>query len=585
MIPYAGMSASAALGVLLAVTAFNGALVGACAWLAARGYLHGHWILPSLSAGLAWQWVLIHMLPRTDKAALARAALLCLLAFAAALGVVVYPGVLECREDCARKAALAALLTGLVFWGQSLAAAPPFWDRLRCRLVAAACLLWGAYLLLYHRGFTFWILDIVFFIVALLLWLGRSQAVLLIASLGIVTFAALRGAGGQIFVVCADLALLVGLILFGGRWVEECLALPSPGMENASPSRTVRPGAARLLLAAAVFVLLAVYAARPAWLMVSPQRRRALLEERAPSFPVQDPKTLSPLAARLRGHVAALAAGIGERSAYMPQAGEKAEAYIEGRLREAGYAPEAAAYQPGRRTDFLRRQPYRNVEARLRTARDDGRGVWVVGAHYDTAPGTPGADDNASGVAVLLETARLLRESSPAREVRFAVFDAEEPPHFGTRDMGSLRYVDELVNRGVRVRGFVNLEMVGYFNPRPGSQLFPPLLQLFYPDRGDFVGLAGNLRSRGLSREFAAAWRAAAGPELMPALLPFIFSTLAISDQLNFWYAGCPALMLTDTAFFRNPDYHQGTDTAEKLDYERMARIAQALAAVLRRLP
>lgn len=577
MIPYAGMSAAPALGVFLAVTAFNGALVGACAWLAGRGLLHAHWILPSFSAGLAWQWVLLRLFPRLDPAGRVRSALLFLLAFAAALGVVVYPGVLECGEGCARKAALAFLLTGFVFWGQSLAEAPPLWDRLRCRFAAAGCLLWGAYLLLYHRGLTYWMLDIVFFIVALLLWLGRSQAVLLVASLGIVSLAALRGAGGQLFVVCADLALLILLLASGGRWVEDRLALPAP------PAR--RPGALRLALTAAVFALLAVSAARPAWLMVSPQRRQALLEERAPSFPVQDPKTLSAPAARLRGHVLALSEGIGDRSAYLPQAGEKAQAYIRKRLSEAGYEPETADYQPVRRADFLRRQPYRNVEARLRGSRDDGRGVWVVGAHYDTAPGTPGADDNASGVAVLLETARLLRESPPAREVRFAAFDAEEPPHFGTRDMGSLRYVDGLVGRGVRVRGFINLEMVGYFNPRPGSQLFPPLLQAFYPDRGDFLGLAGNLRSRGLSREFAAAWRAEAGPELLSALLPFIFSTLAVSDQLNFWYSGCPALMLTDTAFFRNPNYHQDTDTAEKLDYERMARAVQALAGTLRRIP
>ncbi|MFA6030131.1 MAG: M28 family peptidase [Elusimicrobiota bacterium] len=560
-----------------AVTAFNGAFAGLCAGLVTRDLLHRHWILPSLAAFLSYQWVFGALTPwgRREAAGPWRDAVLSLLAFTTALGLVVYPGMLSCPESCAFKSACAALLAALVFWNQSLVREDRFWDGLRARLAALGCLLWGLYLLLYGRHLTFWVLDLVFFIVALGLWLGRSRAVLLIASVGIVVLAAVRSADNELLIVLLDLALLTGLFLGGGRWVERRLARDGRPESRGSPLAVVAAGA--------LFIVLAVYAAQPAWLMVSPERRRAALEALAPSFPVQDPATLSPLAARLHAHVRALAGDIGERSAYQPDRQGRARDYIVGRLREAGYAPDVQPFAAERGTDFIRREPYDNVEARLK-GRDDGRGVWVVGAHYDSAPGTPGADDNASGVAVLLEAARLLQgRGLKAPEVRFAAFAAEEPPAFGTRDMGSLRYARALKDRGVKVRGMVNLEMVGYFNPRRGAQLFPPFMRPFYPDRGDFIGLAGNLRSVRLRRELTRAWPADAKVPLIPALLPSVFSVLAISDQLNFWYAGFPALMLSDSAFFRNPHYHQESDTPEKLDYERMAALTEALVGVLGR--
>ena len=592
------MNLPADLRSVLAVVALNGALAAVLDQLARREFLHRHWLLPSLAAGLAYQWLATLLWPRRAPAAgpgarplplwngrdrarvcspdarpAVRSAILSMMAFVTALGVVSYPGVFACREQCAAKFGAAALLVALVFGHQTRTREGIFWDASRARLAALGCGLWGCYLLLYHRHLTLWMLDIIFFILAMVLWLGRSQAVFLIASLGIVALAALRGAGGELAVVLLDLALLTGL-LFGSRWVEIRMS-GSP----ATSSRPWSPG--RMAAAAAVLVVLAVYAARPAWLMVNPEQRRARLEGLAPAFPVSDPRKLSPLAARLRAHVVELAGSIGERSAYLPGPQARAQDYIAAQFRKAGYEPSILPFESRRTTDLLRREPYRNLEARL-AGRDDGRGIWVVGAHYDTAPGTPGADDNASGIAVLLEAARLLRErGAGGREVRFAAFDAEEPPAFGTRDMGSLRYADNLKDSRVRVRGMINLEMVGYFNPAPGAQLFPPFMQLFYPERGDFLGLAGNLRSLRLGREFARAWNLEPGVPLLPATLPFVFSALAISDQLNFWYAGCPALMLTDTAFFRNPNYHQASETPEKLDYERMAAQTEALVRVL----
>jgi len=208
---------------------------------------------------------------------------------------------------------------------------------------------------------------------------------------------------------------------------------------------------------------------------------------------------------------------------------------------------------------------------------------WVLGAHYDGAPGTPGADDNASGVAVLLEAARLLKARAPGRPVRFVAFGTEEPPSFATRDMGSWRYARGLKDRGVKVHGLINLEMLGYFNPRPGSQLFPPFLNLLYPDRGEFIGLVSNLASAGLLRSVAAEWRKASALPVEATVLPSAFSVMALSDQLNFWGEGYRAVMVSDTAFFRNPNYHQSADTAEKLDYEKMAAETAALVEILSR--
>ncbi|MFA6316475.1 MAG: M28 family peptidase [Elusimicrobiota bacterium] len=566
------MISSRGLAAILAVVAFNGLCAAGMKWLVEHDLLHRHWILPSLAALLAYQWALSRLRPWPGL----RGTALSLLAFVTGLGVVIYPGILNCNEGCSFRSGCAALLAGLVFWNESLHAEGRFWNRLRCQVAAAGGLLWGLYLILYHRQYTYWMLDIVFFILALGLWLGRSRAVFLIASVGIVVLAGLRNAGNELVVVFLDLGLITALLCGGGDWIEARL---SRGAAAKTPSEA---GATlRVVVTAGLFLILAVYAAQPAWLMANPEKRRALLESLAPAFPIQDPGTLSPLASRLRAHVQALAGTIGERSVYLPAAQGKARDYIAARFRDAGYLPEFLPYTGRRPMDFLRSEPYVNIEALLK-GRVDSQGIWVVGAHYDTAPGTPGADDNASGVAVLLETARLLRERGPVkRETRFAVFDAEEPPSFATRDMGSLRYVDGLKDRGVKVRCMVNLEMLGYFNPKPGSQLFPPFLKLFFPDRGDFAALAGNLRTLGLRRAFARAWAEGSPVALESSTLPFIFSTLAISDQLNFWYAGIPALMLTDTAFFRNPHYHQASDTPEKLDYEKMAAQTEALVRIL----
>jgi hypothetical protein len=452
---------------------------------------------------------------------------------------------------------------------------------LGARLAALGGLLGGLYLWLFSLHLTYWILDLVFFVVALLLWLGRTRAELLIASVGIVVLIGIRHVGNRYAMAALDLSFVGALFLGGARWIEGKLAL-AQGIGGKS-ALSARGRLAGLAAAAAVFFVLVFQVARPALLMVRPERRRALLEALSPAFPIQDPATLSPLAARLRGHVAALAATIGERSAYQQDAQEKAKDYIVSRLRSSGYAPALLDYTSERKTDFVRTIPYRNIEALLGTHDGDAEPVWIVGAHYDSVPGTMGADDNASGVAVLLEVARLLKERGSKERFRFVAFDTEEPPSFGTRDMGSYRYASSLKSRGINIEGVLNLEMLGYFNSRPSSQLYPPFLSLFYPDQGDFIGVVGNFSSMGLLRAFERSWKASSRVPIEGTVLPSVFSSLALSDQLNFWPEGYRALMLSDTSFFRYAHYHQSTDTLEKLDYERMAAITEAVVKVLDR--
>lgn len=453
-----------------------------------------------------------------------------------------------------------------------------FWDSLRCRLAGLGSFLWGVYLLLYGFQFTTWLLDIGFLAAALVLWLGRDRVEPLLGSVGIVAAIGVRQSCGEAIVLVFDLLMLAAVFNGGAHWVRDQLRAIQDARSLAKPApRSPR----RFIPAAIVFAILMVYAARPAWHMVNPAARRRLLMGLSPSFPVQDPASLSPLAKALRRHVVALSQEIGERDAYHPQAQLKAKDYVVARLREAGLEPESFEYRTSPRTGFERKEPCHNIEAILKAGPGAPGGTWIIGAHYDSAPGTPGADDNASGVAALLELAKLLKAREPRAEVRFVAFGTEEPPAFGTRDMGSYRYARDLKRRGVEVRALINLEMLGYYNPKPASQLFPPFLSLFYPGRGEFIGLVGNASSALLLGKLGAAWRRTSPMPLEMTILPSAFSTLALSDQLNFWHEGYKAVMFSDTSYFRYPHYHQAEDTAEKLDYERMAKVTQGLADVL----
>jgi Zn-dependent M28 family amino/carboxypeptidase len=218
----------------------------------------------------------------------------------------------------------------------------------------------------------------------------------------------------------------------------------------------------------------------------------------------------------------------------------------------------------------------RNIEVNPAVARV------VVGAHYDTVPGSPGADDNASAVAALIELAGMLRgEPLP---IRFVAFANEEVPYFLGTEMGSFVSARRSRERGEKLRAMLSLEMLGYYRDAPGSQSYPPPLGLFYPDRADFVAFVGDLGARRLVRRSIALFRKHGKMPSEGVAAPSFVPGVTWSDHWSFRSHGYPAVMVTDTAFNRYPHYHLPSDTPEKLDYERLARVTLGLAEVLREL-
>ncbi len=275
------------------------------------------------------------------------------------------------------------------------------------------------------------------------------------------------------------------------------------------------------------------------------------------------------LAGRLRTHVRQLAGEIGERNVFCPQALAAASAYIEGQWREQGYAVERQAYDAaGVRC------------ANLEAARPGGTHraeILLLGAHYDSVAGCPGANDNASGVAVLLELTRMFASLDPALTVRFVAFVNEEPPFFRTSQQGSVRYADAARRRGDDIRLMISLETMGAYSDTPGSQSYPPLFALFYPDRADFVGMVSDFRSRSAMRRLAAAFRAHSEFPLQTTATFRFVPGVSWSDHRSFWRNGYRAVMITDTAFYRYRHYHAASDTPDKLAYPELARVTLGL--------
>lgn len=277
---------------------------------------------------------------------------------------------------------------------------------------------------------------------------------------------------------------------------------------------------------------------------------------------------------RLARDVQELAGTIGERNTRRPQALEQAAAYVEEQLRAAGYAPSRQTYSADG-------QECSNIEAGIA-----GRaaGTVVIGAHYDSAIGSPGANDNASGVAVALELARRLRGESPEHAIRFVLFVNEEPPFFRTSKMGSRVWAEEAHRRGEAVIGMLSLETMGFYSDAPGSQKYPFPMGAFYPEEGRFLGFIGNVDSGGLVRDVVGRFREAATLPSEGAALPEHTIGVDWSDHASFWPYGWPALMVTDTAPFRYPHYHTRQDRPEQVDAGALARATTGLAHVVRGL-
>lgn len=279
---------------------------------------------------------------------------------------------------------------------------------------------------------------------------------------------------------------------------------------------------------------------------------------------------------RLGRHVAVLAGEIGERNLWRHEALEASAGYIEKAFQAAGYEVASQHYVVDGKT-------VRNLEAVLPGASPSDE-IVVIGAHYDSVAGSPGANDNASGVAALLEIARLLAQEQPARSVRFVAFVNEEPPFFYTEEMGSRVYARRARERGEKIVAMLSLETIGYYADAPGSQHYPFPFSPFYPDTGNFIAFVGNLASRELVQACLASFRNRAAFPAEGIAAPGWMGGVHWSDHWSFWREGYPAIMVTDTALFRYAHYHARTDTPDKIDYERLARVVTGLARVTRDL-
>lgn len=224
---------------------------------------------------------------------------------------------------------------------------------------------------------------------------------------------------------------------------------------------------------------------------------------------------------------------------------------------------------------------YHNVIAEL-TGASSPEKILVVGAHYDTVRTTPGADDNASGVAGLLALARSLANARPSKTVRFVAFAFEEPPAHRTESMGSYHYARSLKEKRQNVEGMICLEMIGFFRDEEGSQHYPlPFFNRKYPKAGNYIAMVGNVKSRPFTQEIAASFRRAVAIPVVTLNAPPIVLGIDFSDHWSFGKFGYKAFMVTDTAFYRNPHYHAATDLPETLDYDRMAKVVEGLRAAI----
>jgi Zn-dependent M28 family amino/carboxypeptidase len=278
----------------------------------------------------------------------------------------------------------------------------------------------------------------------------------------------------------------------------------------------------------------------------------------------------------LRTHVEQLAGEIGERNISRPQALQAAASYIEGQWEQQGYAVERLAYEVSG-VCCLNLEITRSGGARKHE-------ILLIGAHYDTVPGSPGANDNASGVSALLEISRLFAGIEPALTVRFVAFVNEEPPFFTSRQQGSMVYAEAARRRGDDIRLMASIETIGCYSDEPGSQSYPSLFNLFYPDHADFIGIVSNFRSRAAMKRLAAAFRANSDFPVETAATFAFVPGVSWSDHRSFWRQGYRAVMITDTAFYRYRHYHAPTDTPDKLAYPELTRVTSGLYAAFSKL-
>ena len=279
----------------------------------------------------------------------------------------------------------------------------------------------------------------------------------------------------------------------------------------------------------------------------------------------------------LLSDVKMLAGEIGPRGVMEPEALAAAAAFIERSLTDAGYEVARQCFEVGGTLCC-------NIEAERRGSSLADQ-IIVIGGHYDSvlveSLPCPGANDNASGAAATLALARAFAELTPQRTVRFVLFVNEEPPFFQNPFMGSWVYAKRCRERGEDIVAMFSLETIGYYSDERGSQKYPFPLGLLYPSTGNFITFVGNVKSRKLVRDSIGSFRRHAKFPSEGGALPGSMPGVGWSDHWAFWQEGYPAIMVTDTAPYRYPHYHEPTDTPDKLDYDRMARVVDGLEQVV----
>ena len=317
-----------------------------------------------------------------------------------------------------------------------------------------------------------------------------------------------------------------------------------------------------------VTAALAVIAVLTWWFMI-----------RMPGTNVTRPASLTAdeiaLRAELQSYVQKLAGDIGERNMQHYPALLQAAEFIEQSFLAGGLQPRRDTYE-------LRGRPCHNIETAIPGKSDE---IVVIGAHYDSVEGSPGANDNATGVAATLALAQRFAQKQPEKTIRFVAFVNEEPPYFQTEEMGSLVYARRCRSRNDQIAAMISLETIGYFSDTPHSQTYPSVgLGAFYPNTANFIGFATNLGSRHLLKRCLTTFRAAEKLPSQGGAVPGVIPGVGWSDHWAFWQTGYHAIMVTDTALFRYGHYHEPTDIPNQLDYDRFTLVVSGMERVITEL-
>ena len=292
-------------------------------------------------------------------------------------------------------------------------------------------------------------------------------------------------------------------------------------------------------------------------------------EGELPAFDDADHAT----ARRFEAHVTELCKNPAGRNFIEKKGLDAARKYIAGQFESSGYQVKFHEYQ-------LNGDAVANIEVEL-TGTSRPKEIIIVGAHYDAVPGAPGANDNGSGVAAILELADRFKDKSFQHTVRFLAFVNEEPPNAMTGNMGSYVYAKKVAKDKENIIAMFSLETIGYFSDETGSQHYPPFFNLFYPRKGNFIAFVSNLSSRGLVSKSIRSFRMHATFPSEGIAAPAFIPGISWSDHWSFWKHGYPAIMITDTAPYRYPAYHTSEDTPDKVDYEKMVYVVKGIEKMI----